>query len=382
MAQNEGKPANAWVGSAGAGGIDLRSDTMTTPTAAMLAAIQNTTLLDDVYQEDPTTVALEAHCAKLAGKEAAILVLSGTMGNQVALRSLLKQPPHSVLCDRRSHIFQYEGGGVSSLSGAMLITVMPQNGTHLTLEEVQENAVVSDDLHACPTRVISLENTLNGMVMPLAEAQRISAWARSHGIRMHCDGARLWEAAAATGPGSLAAYAACFDTVSLCFSKGLGAPIGSIIVGPADVIAQCRHVRKAIGGGLRQSGVVAAAARVAVDSTFGADGTGLLRRSHELTTEVARMWTERGGVMRYPVHSNMAWMDFGASGVDGDRFVELAAAEGLKVYPERLIVHYQIYENRDKVLPCLARIFSQVLEEAAKKEGKPSKPSPIYPTSH
>ena len=150
----------------------------------------------------------------------------------------------------------------------MLIPITPKNGIHMTLEEVKSHVVLSDDVHACPTRVISLENTLNGMIMPLSEVRRISAFAREHDIRMHCDGARLWEAVAA-GAGTLPEFCAEFDTISLCFSKGLGAPVGSILVGTETLLKHARWVRKAIGGGMRQPGVVTAAARVAVDETFG-----------------------------------------------------------------------------------------------------------------
>ncbi|RYP73482.1 hypothetical protein DL769_004196 [Monosporascus sp. CRB-8-3] len=142
-------PASSWVGHEGAAAFDLRSDTMTTPTAAMLAAIQQTTLLDDVLEEDPTTAELEAHVAALTGKEAGLFVLSGTMGNQVALRSLLTQPPYGVLCDHRSHIIKYEAGGVSSLTGATVQPVAPSNGLYLTLEDVSAHAVLDDgDVHA------------------------------------------------------------------------------------------------------------------------------------------------------------------------------------------------------------------------------------------
>ncbi len=155
----------------------------------------------------------------------------------------------------------------------MVNPVLPRNGMYLTLEDIQAHATLDEDSHSCPTRVISLENTLNGMIMPLDEARRISAWCREHGVKLHCDGARLWEAVA-SGAGSLTDYAACFDTISLCFSKGLGAPIGSILVGDKQVIKHARWIRKMIGGGLRQSGVVAAAARVAVDETFGRGPSG------------------------------------------------------------------------------------------------------------
>lgn len=333
----------------------------------MLAAIANTTLLDDVFEEDTTTIDLEAHVAALCGKEAGLLVVSGTMGNQVALRTLLTQPPHSVLCDYRSHINKYEAGGVAALSGAQLECVRPANGVHLTLEDVQEAASVEFNVHNNPTKVISLENTLNGMLLPLSEAQRISQWAREKGIKMHCDGARLWEAAA-SGAGTMQEYAACFDTLSLCFSKGLGAPIGSILVGPKDVIKQARWIRKSIGGGMRQSGIVAAAARVAVDETFGTNPTGedgLLRKSHEMAKTVEKMWTDLGGKVVHPVHTNMVWLDLKGAGSSDARISELGKELGLLIFG-RVVCHYQIYQNRDVILPKLEKLFKAVFEEKGK----------------
>src|SRR6187402_826542 len=201
----------------------------------MLAAIQNTTLLDDVFQEDPTTNSLESHMASLTQHEAALFVLSGTMGNQLALRTHLTQPPHSVLCDYRAHILQWEAGGVATLSGALVKGVVPKNGVYLTLEDIEKNVILGDEIHTCPTRVISLENTLGGTIMPLSEVRKISAFAKEHDIRLHLDGARIWEAVVA-GAGSLTDYTKEFDSVSLCFSKGLGAPVGSILVGKAKFI--------------------------------------------------------------------------------------------------------------------------------------------------
>ncbi len=205
---------------------------------------------------------------------------------------------------------------VSSLTGATIHPVVPSNGLYLTLEDVATSAVLSDDVHACPTRVISLENSLDGLVMPLPEARRIAAFARSRGIALHCDGARLWEAVASSPPSSssssssspsLADFASCFDTVSLCFSKGLGAPAGSVLVGSAATVRQARRVRKMIGGGLRQSGLVAAPARVAVDATFGRGPRGeggLLRATHETARRVEALWRDVGGRVALPVQTN------------------------------------------------------------------------------
>ncbi|KAL8346984.1 hypothetical protein RB601_003404 [Gaeumannomyces tritici] len=318
-----GKGASAWVGHHGAAGLDFRS------------------------------------------KEAGLFVLSGTMGNQLAMRALLTQPPYSVLCDDRSHIYKYEAGGVSSLTGAMLKTIKARNGLYLTRDEIAEQADLDSDVHTCPTRVISLENTLGGLVMPLAEARRISKFARESGLRVHCDGARLWEAVA-SGAGSLPDYAACFDTISLCFSKGLGAPIGSILVGPKDVIDHARWVRKAIGGGVRQGGVLTAAARVAVAETFGPDPNGqagLLGHSHKLAKEVEAMWAGLGGKMQVPVQTNMCWLDLNAAGISSKRFAEIGREEGLRLSSNRLIIHYQIYLNRDDAIPRLKRVMERAMAE-------------------
>ncbi len=240
---------------------------------------------------------------------------------------------------------------------------MPKNGIHLTLEDVQQHVILSSDVHACPTRVISLENTLNGMIMPLAEVKRIADFARQHDIRMHCDGARLWEAVAA-GAGTLPEFCSHFDTVSLCFSKGLGAPVGSIIVGDKKTLTHSRWVRKSLGGGMRQPGLVTAAARVAVDVTFGktADGqSGLLRETHLMAKKVEAVWAGMGGKLVHPVHTNMAWIDVAAAGWTDAQFIEACKAEGLTASGGRIVTHYQIAQNAEEVLPRLERVFTKVL---------------------
>ena len=257
----------------------------------------------------------------------------------------------------------------------MVKAVLPKNGVYLTLEDIQANASLGDDTHTCPTRVISLENTLNGMLMPLAEIRRISTWAREHGIKLHCDGARLWEAVAA-GAGSLTDFSSCFDTITMCFSKGLGAPIGSILVGDKDVIKHARWVRKMIGGGLRQSGVVTAAARVAVDQTFGKGPNGeggLLKDTHVLTQQVAKLWTDLGGKLVHPVQTNMVWIDLDDAGCSSARIAELGKAAGLKMMGNRMIIHYQIYQNREFVIPRLEHIFKTIWEERGRNPTAESK---------
>lgn len=322
-------------------------DTMTKPTLSMLEAIGQTSLLDDVFNEDPVTNGLQEYVAERTKHESALLVMSGTMGNQVAIRTHLIQPPYSVLCDHRSHIIHYEAGGVSALTGAMMTPVTPKNGIHLTLEDIQKHAVLDNDIHYCPTKLISLENTLNGMVMPLSEARRITEWAHANGIKVHLDGARLWEAVV-SGAGSLADYASLFDSVSLCFSKGLGAPIGSIIVGSKEFIDKARWFRKSIGGGVRQAGVISAAARVAVEDTFGPDPNGKggkLLESHIKAKKVADLWTSRGGKLSYPVHTNMVWLDLESSGVGPNDLAEIGKEKGLKLSGGRIVVHYRELPN-------------------------------------
>lgn len=316
---------------------------MTKPTPSMLEAICQTTLLDDVFNEDPATNTLQSYVAERTKHEDALLVLSGTMGNQVSIRSHLAQPPHAVLCDHRSHIICYEAGGVSAWTGATVQTVVPKNGVYLTLEDVQKHAVLDDNIHHCPTKLISLENTLDGMIMPLSETRRIVEWARENCIKVHLDGARLWEAVA-SGAGSLADYTSLFDSVSLCFSKGLGAPIGSIIVGSQAFIKKARWFRKSIGGGARQTGVFAAAARVALDETFGTDPngqSGKLCATHAKAQQVADLWTSLGGKLQYPVHTNMVWLDLEASGVGPNDLAAIGDEKGLKLLGGRVVVHYR-----------------------------------------
>jgi threonine aldolase len=333
--------------------FDFRSDVVTTPTVRMLSAIQSATLLDDVYNEDTTTQGLETMIAEMTGKEAALFVLSGTMGNQVALRTHLGGPPHSIVCDHRAHVVMWEAGGAASLSNALIKAVTPSNGHHLTLEDVQKHATLDDDVHLCPTRVISLENTVNGAIVPLSECQRISEWARSNDIIMHLDGARLWEAVAA-GAGSLKDYSACFDSVNLCFSKNLGAPIGSILVGEAKFIKKARWIRKMLGGGLRQAGVVSSAARVAVEDTF---LTGKLKAGHGKARELGEWWKSIGGKFEEAVETNMVWINLESSGIDTDTLISTASEHGIRVSGGRFVIHYQISDAAiSKLKEVLAKL--------------------------
>lgn len=309
----------------------------------MLEAIANTSLLDDDFQEDPVTNSLQEFIAELTKHESGLLVMSGTMGNQVALRTHLTQPPYAVLCDHRAHIIHSEGGGVTTWTGAYLKGIAPKNGKYLVLEDIQPHVVLGDNFYGCPTRVISLENTLDGIVMPLDELRRICEWACAQGLKTHLDGARLWDAVA-SGAGSLSDYTSLLDSVSLCFSKGLGAPIGSMLVGSKEFIKKACWFRKSIGGGTRQAGIIAAAARVAVEETFGhgPEGEGgRLRDSHAKAKTIADLWTSKGGKLKCPVETNMVWFDLDAAGVSISDWQEIGQREGLKMMGNRCVVHYR-----------------------------------------
>ncbi len=244
--------------------IDLRSDTVTLPTPAMREAMARAEVGDDVYGEDPTVNRLEARTAELLGKEAALFVPSGTMANQVAIRCHT-EPGDEILVNANAHIYYFEAGAPAALAGVMCRCLPGQRGI-FSAADVQ--AVLRPrDPHFAPTRLICLENTHNrggGSVWPLECIAEIAALARERGLRLHLDGARLWNAAVAAGT-TEREYAGWFDSVNVCFSKGLGAPVGSALAGTREFIQRARRFRKQYGGGMRQAGILAAGALYALD---------------------------------------------------------------------------------------------------------------------
>ena len=245
--------------------IDLRSDTVTKPTRGMLAAMQAAEVGDDVMGEDPTVNRLQERVAALLGKEAALYVASGAMSNQICVKAHT-QPGDEILCEAGCHIYNYEAGGPAVLSGVMCRTI---EGDYGVLDVSQlEDKIRPVDVHLVRTRLIALENTHNrggGRVYPLPKIQAIAVWAQQHHLLMHLDGARLWNAIVATGIPARE-WARPFDSVSVCFSKGLGAPVGSALAGAKEFIARAKHIRKLFGGGMRQAGVIAAAALYALEN--------------------------------------------------------------------------------------------------------------------
>ncbi|MDR4494977.1 MAG: low-specificity L-threonine aldolase [Nitrospirales bacterium] len=246
------------------GMIDLRSDTVTKPTPAMREAMAHAEVGDDVYGEDPTVNRLEAMAADLLGKEAGLFVPTGVMGNQLAIR-LHTQTGDEVIVEGTAHIIRYEGGSASSLSGVQVNCVPGERGI-LSPEAVQA-AIRPRDIHNPPTTLLCLEQTHNvggGSVYPLATLERVVEVGRRHGLALHLDGARLFNAVIKTGV-SAKDHARLFDTVSFCLSKGLGAPVGSIIVSDRERVSRLRRLRKVFGGGMRQVGILASAGIYALE---------------------------------------------------------------------------------------------------------------------
>ena len=244
--------------------IDLRSDTVTRPTPGMRRVIAEAEVGDDVFGDDPTVQHLERRVAELLGKEAALFMASGTMSNQVAI-ACQTRPGDEVLLEAKSHSYLYEAGAPAALSGVQLRPVPGEKG--LITAETLRASLRPRDVHFPETRLFVFENTHNrsgGRVLPLDGMQETARVARHAGLQIHLDGARLWNASAASGiPESR--YTELCDTVSVCFSKGMGAPIGSMLASDAETIARARHVRKRLGGGMRQVGILAAAALYALD---------------------------------------------------------------------------------------------------------------------
>ncbi len=239
--------------------IDLRSDTVTLPSEGMRRAMYEAEVGDDVYREDPTVIKLERMVAEMFGKEAALFVPSGTMSNQLAL-NILTNPGDEVICESDAHIFHYESGSPAKLSGIQLYPIKGKQGI-LFPEDVEECIRPIDAYYMPRTKVIAVENTHNragGTIIPLGNIKELNELAHKHNLFFHCDGARIWNAATETKV-PYTEYGKYFDTMSVCLSKGLGAPVGSVLLGNKEMISKAFRVRKSFGGGMRQIGILAAA---------------------------------------------------------------------------------------------------------------------------
>lgn len=245
---------------------DLRSDTVTRPTSGMLDYMMKAEVGDDVFVEDPTINRLERKCAGLFGMEAALFCPSGTMANQIAIK-VHTQPGDEVIADQLSHIYHYEGGGVAVNSGASMRLLAGEKGC-FTAEQVEQNINNPEDIHLPLSTLVSVENTCNkggGSIYDFSELTRIGALCNQRGLAFHMDGARLFNAIVATEQ-TPEDFGRLFDSISICISKGLGAPVGSVLIGSEAFIKKARRVRKVLGGGMRQAGYLAAACIYAIDN--------------------------------------------------------------------------------------------------------------------
>jgi threonine aldolase len=297
--------------------VDLRSDTVTRPSAAMREAMARAALGDDVFGDDPTVNALQERIAGLLGKAAALFVTSGTQSNLCALMAQCQRGDEYIV-GQMAHCYRWEGGGAAVLGSIQPQPLAQAADGSIAAADIEAH-IKPDDVHCARTRLLALENTWSGQVLPQRYIDEAATLARRHGLATHLDGARLFNAAVVeagrTGVDAFAAarrIAGPFDTVSVCFSKGLGAPAGSALVGPADVIARARRIRKMLGGGMRQAGVLAAAARHALDHHIDR-----LADDHAHAQALAEGLRGLPGVTVQPVQTNMVFVDLTAERAAG-----------------------------------------------------------------
>ena len=327
---------------------DLRSDTVTYPTPGMRAAIAAAPVGDDVFGDDPTVNALQERVAALLGKEASLFMPSGTMANQVAIRTHT-EPGDEIIAEAGSHIFLYEGGGFAALSG---VSLRPVVGARGLLDPQDVAAVVRPEgglSHFPLTKLICVENTANrggGTIYPLATLQGLRKVADAFGLAMHLDGARLLNAAIGLGvdPASLAAP---FDSISLCLSKGLGAPVGSLLVGSRRFVARAHRFRKMFGGGMRQAGVLAAAGLYALDHHVDR-----LADDHRRARQLAEGLAAFAGITvdLDAVQTNLVYADFAGTGVAAAEWMRRLAQGGVLAHATgpttlRFVTHLQVGDD-------------------------------------
>ena len=305
--------------------IDLRSDTVTKPSPAMRKAMADAEVGDDVFGEDPTVRRLEETVAEVLGKEAALFVPTGVMANQISLK-IQTQPGDEVIVEAGAHILQYETAAAPIISGVQLRQVAGERGVP-TVAQV-EDLIRGSAYYMPPTRLICLENTHNkagGTIVPLETLRAFRSMTTSKGLSLHVDGARLWNASVASGV-KPRDFAACADTVSVCFSKGLGAPVGSAVAGSRQLITKARKVRKILGGGMRQAGIIAAGALFALQNNVDR-----LAEDHEKARTYAEIV---GGVKGFSVdmksvQTNIVAVDVSKSGLDASAVIARMKARGV-----------------------------------------------------
>ncbi|KAG2446271.1 hypothetical protein HXX76_000860 [Chlamydomonas incerta] len=350
-------------GSINKGFIDLRSDTVTKPTPAMKAAMMDAEVGDDVWGDDPTINELQAYAAQLFGKEAALFCPSGTMTNQIAIK-VHTQPGDELICADNAHIYLYEGGGIAFNSGVQP-KLLPSDRGRISAAQIAQ-AVNMEDSHFPTTRLVCLENTANkggGAYYSLEEMQDISALCRERGLRLHLDGARLFNAFVEAGYGP-AEVGPLFDSVSICLSKGLGCPVGSLLLGSADFIRRAHRIRKVLGGGMRQAGFLAAAGLYALKNNVER-----LRDDHRRARRLGAVLSGLPFVAAVaPVHTNIAIFTV-APGWDAKAIVESLKSRHILISTMapgvlRLVTHLDVGDQDiDAVVEALQHL-------AAAGEGK------------
>jgi threonine aldolase len=303
--------------------IDLRSDTVTQPTAGMKEAMFNAVVGDDVFGEDPTVKALEKKCADLLGMDAAVFCPSGTMTNQIGIK-ILTQPYDEVICYKGSHIYKYEGGGLMGNSHVSVKLLDGDRG-RLSIEEIKAN-INGDDVHNPRTSVVALENTVvreAGSYYSMNQIAAISNLARTRGLSIHLDGARFFNAIVETGDDSKQ-YGKYFDTISICLSKGLGAPVGSVILCKKELETKARRMRKVFGGGMRQAGFIAAAGLYALENNISR-----LKEDHQRAKTLSKALTDLSFVASVmPVDTNI--IIFELKGITPESFLPKLAKQNIK----------------------------------------------------
>lgn len=325
--------------------IDLRSDTVTRPTPAMLQAMMTAQVGDDVFGDDPTVNALEQKAAEMFGMEAALFCPSGTMTNQLAIR-VHCQPGHEVVCDQLSHIYLYEGGGIALNAFSSVRTLAGELG-RITAAQVQNNINNADDIHQPITRMVSLENTVNkggGSIYDFSEIRKIQRVCTDNGLILHLDGARLFNALVETNE-TPKDYGQVFDSISICLSKGLGCPVGSLLIGTKEVIKKSRRFRKAMGGGWRQAGFLAAAGIYALDNNIER-----LREDHQRAKAIGQILEKKSFVKAvYPISTNIVIFELPEDMLAKD-FVAAMANKGIHCvtfgkHLVRFVTHLDFTDN-------------------------------------
>jgi threonine aldolase len=318
--------------------LELRSDTFTKPSKAMLDAMYSAVVGDDVFEEDETTNALEQKCATLFGYEAALFCISGTMANQIAIK-VHTQPGDEVICDALSHIYLYEGGGIASNSLASVQLLHGDRG-RLIAPQIAD-VIHADNVHYPISKLVSLENTVNkggGSCYDLSAIQQIKEVCKQQQLALHCDGARLFNALIATQQTALQ-HGQLFDSISICLSKGLGTPMGSVLLGTTQFIHQARRIRKRMGGGWRQSGYLAAAGIYALDNNINR-----LQQDHDRANALGELFAALPIVQNVmPIDTNIVIFEIDTTLIATD-FVNQLQQVGIKASPfgkhqVRLVTH-------------------------------------------